>query len=152
MRVGGMRAFVRACVCDFHHCNTTCNTHARSHTYRHQVRMPANLRSTLDQGSGVCERRGGRTGLPVPNSPYGLCERKATFESEDVNDKSALRSCVKVEVKVLGSPSLIVHTVSVDVQQQPNEKENRKSLSIIVLEIRHFENICQNACFHLLLK
>ena len=31
---------------------------------------------------------------------------------------SELRSCVKVEVDVLGSPSLIVHTISVpDVQQ-----------------------------------
>ena len=28
--------------------------------------------------------------------------------------KTELRSCVKVEVAVLGSPSLIVHTVSVD--------------------------------------
>ena len=28
-----------------------------------------------------------------------------------------LRSCVKVEVDVLGSPSLIVHTVSVDAKQ-----------------------------------
>ena len=28
-----------------------------------------------------------------------------------------LRSCVKVEVDVLGSPSLIVRTVSVDVKQ-----------------------------------
>ena len=30
---------------------------------------------------------------------------------------SELRSCVKVEVAVLGSPSLIVSTVSVDVKQ-----------------------------------
>ena len=29
--------------------------------------------------SGSCESRGGRPGLPVPNSPYGLCERKATL-------------------------------------------------------------------------
>ena len=28
------------------------------------------------------------------------------------------RNCVKVDVAVLGSPSLIVHTVSVDVKQQ----------------------------------
>ena len=27
----------------------------------------------------VCESRGGRPGLPVPNSPYGLCGRKATL-------------------------------------------------------------------------
>ena len=27
----------------------------------------------------LCESRGGRPGLPVPNKPYGLCERKATL-------------------------------------------------------------------------
>ena len=31
--------------------------------------------------------------------------------------ESELRSCVKVEVAVLGSPSLTVRTVSVDVKQ-----------------------------------
>ena len=27
----------------------------------------------------MCESRGGRPGLPVPDSPYGLCGRKATL-------------------------------------------------------------------------
>ena len=27
----------------------------------------------------LCESRGGHPGLPVPNSPYGLCGRKATL-------------------------------------------------------------------------
>ena len=27
----------------------------------------------------LCESRGGRPGLPVPNSAYGLCGRKATL-------------------------------------------------------------------------
>ena len=27
----------------------------------------------------LCGNRGGRPGLPVPNSPYGLCRRKATL-------------------------------------------------------------------------
>ena len=27
----------------------------------------------------LCESRGGRPELPVPNSPYGLCGRKATL-------------------------------------------------------------------------
>ena len=27
----------------------------------------------------LCERRGGHPGLPVPNSPYGLCGRKAAL-------------------------------------------------------------------------
>ena len=33
--------------------------------------------------SCLCESRGGRPGLPVPNSPYDLCGRKATFEEEN---------------------------------------------------------------------
>ena len=65
------------------------------------------------------EIRGGRPGLPVTNSLYGLC---ATLNS----DKTELGSCVKIEVDVLGStslivlmvsPSLIVLMVSVDVKQ-----------------------------------
>ena len=28
----------------------------------------------------LCESRGGHPGLPVPNSPYGLCGREATLE------------------------------------------------------------------------
>ena len=28
----------------------------------------------------MCESGGGRPGLPVPNSPYGLCGRKATLK------------------------------------------------------------------------
>ena len=28
----------------------------------------------------LCESRGGCPGLPVPNSPYGLCGRKATLK------------------------------------------------------------------------
>ena len=48
------------------------------------------------RAQGLCESGGGRPGLPVPNSPYGLCGRKAAL------------NCVKVEVDVRGSPSLIV--------------------------------------------
>ena len=63
----------------------------------------------------LCESRGGRPGLPVPDSPYGLCGRKATL---NLNCSiSELISCVKVEVAALGSPSLTVLTVSVDVKQ-----------------------------------
>ena len=54
--------------------------------------------------------------LPVPNSPYGLCGRKATM---NLNMHSH-RSCVKVEVAVLGSlpvSRLIVLMVSVHVKQ-----------------------------------
>ena len=52
--------------------------------------------------------------LTVADSPYGLCGRKATSNVRGPE----LRSCVKVEVAVLDSPSLIVLMVSnVDVKQ-----------------------------------
>ena len=51
----------------------------------------------------LCESRGGRPGLLAPNSSYGLCGRKATLNSNSPTLKA--RSCVKVEVAVLGSPS-----------------------------------------------
>ena len=63
----------------------------------------------------VYESRGSRPGLPVPNSPYGLCGRKATFEEEEEDSSLESRSCVKVEVTVMGSPSLVVLVVPVDV-------------------------------------
>ena len=31
----------------------------------------------------LCEGRGGRPGLPVPRSPYGVCGREAALEEED---------------------------------------------------------------------
>ena len=49
-----------------------------------------------------------------PNGPYGLCACKAALNAS----WSEFRSSVKVEVDVLGSPSLIVRTVSVDVKLQ----------------------------------
>ena len=45
--------------------------------------------------------------LPVPNSPYGLCGQNV----------SEVRSCEKVEVAVLCSPSLKSLVVAVDVKQ-----------------------------------
>ena len=47
------------------------------------------------------------------NSPYRLCGRQATLNSQ----LPELRSCVKAEVAILGSPSLTDRTVSVDVKQ-----------------------------------
>ena len=62
----------------------------------------------------LCESRGGRPGVPVPNSAYGLCGREATLNV----DWTELRSCVRVEVAVLGSSSqIIVLMISVDVEQ-----------------------------------
>ena len=46
-------------------------------------------------------------GSPSTLKPYGFCGREVLF--------TEVRSCVKVKVVVLGSPSLIVLTVSVDV-------------------------------------
>ena len=78
-----------------------------------------------NQSSGAVSKS--RT--PVPNSPYSLCGRKATFQEDEqvlfmkhssTGEQSYniyLRSCVKVEGAVLGSPSLIVLMVSVDVKQ-----------------------------------
>ena len=54
------------------------------------------------------ESGGGRPGLPIPSSPYGLCGRKATLKSNFFFSVSELRSCVKVEVAVLGVSSLIL--------------------------------------------
>ena len=38
-----------------------------------------------------CESRGGRPGLPVPNSPYGLCGRKATVNTQFGQSSGAVR-------------------------------------------------------------
>ena len=35
-----------------------------------------------DRTQELCESRGGGPGLHVPDSPHGLCERRATFEEE----------------------------------------------------------------------
>ena len=77
----------------------------------------------------MCESRGGRPGLPVPNSPYGLCGRKATqIELERLS--SELRACVKVEVAVLGFPSLVIISlvVSVAVKQHRTRTRTRRHL------------------------
>ena len=36
------------------------------------------------RAQGLCESRSGRSGLPVPNSPYSLCGRKATLNKLDM--------------------------------------------------------------------
>ena len=35
----------------------------------------------LSRAQELCESRGGRPGLPVPSSPYGLCGRKETVKN-----------------------------------------------------------------------
>ena len=60
----------------------------------------------------LCKNRGGRPGLPVPNSPYGVCGRKAVL-----NLNVVIKSCSGVVVAVLSSPYLIVLMVFVDAKQ-----------------------------------
>ena len=50
--------------------------------------------------------------VAVPDSPYGLHGRKAALKLYHAE----FRRCEEVEVDVLGSPSLIVLMVSVDVK------------------------------------
>ena len=45
--------------------------------------------------------RGGRPGLPVPNKPMVSVDVKQTLNQSSIHTQ--LRSCVKVEVDVLGS-------------------------------------------------
>ena len=92
-------------------------------TWRWKWRLSNNL-SLISQAlcyrhraQELSECRGGRLGLPVPNSPMLSVNLKQHLSCSI----SELRSCVKVEVDVLGSPSLIVLTVSVDVKQHSNE-------------------------------
>ena len=58
----------------------------------------------------VCDRQAGSVLIYVHRDRTNLQHRERVSRSE-------LRSCVKVEVAVLGSPSLIVRAVSVDVKQ-----------------------------------
>ena len=64
----------------------------------------------------LCESRGFRPGLPIPNCPYGLCGRKATL-----NYVAYTELCVKVEMAVLGSLSLTVPAVSVDIKHHQKQ-------------------------------
>ena len=49
--------------------------------------VPVDVKQNLKKLSGartqeLCESRGGRPGLPAPNSPHGHCGRQATVEEE----------------------------------------------------------------------
>ena len=70
----------------------------------------------------LCESRGGRPGLPVPNSPYGLCGRKATLNERTSELNISVK---KIEVAVLYCPSLISLMVSVDTKQHLKKNEGR---------------------------
>ena len=54
------------------------------------VKQPRN--STRVRAQGLCESRGGRPGLHVSNSPYGLCGRKTTLNSTRVRAQGLCES------------------------------------------------------------
>ena len=48
------------------------------------VRREREMRGVSKSELGkLCESRGGRPGLPVPNKPCGFCGRKAALKEED---------------------------------------------------------------------
>ena len=71
--------------------HTVCSRCAQQTTSQHNVRICSTMKENLDlkpswvciicknQSSELCESRGGRPGLPVPISAYGLCGCKATL-------------------------------------------------------------------------
>ena len=52
------------------------NTSVIYHMYTEKEKLTS---TRLLRALELCESRGGRPGLSVPNSPYGLCGRKATL-------------------------------------------------------------------------
>ena len=55
----------------------------------------------FDRAQELCESRGGRPGLPVPNSLYGLCEHNATLKKKIVCVCVCVCVCVLKFVVVL---------------------------------------------------
>ena len=76
-------------------------------------------RSEGSRAKDLCESRGGRSGLPVPDSPYALCEHKATvnLNSSELELIRAQELC-ESELAVLGYLSPISLMVSVKVRTQ----------------------------------
>ena len=72
------------------------------------------------------ESRGGRPGLPVIVRTVSLDIQQHLKKTD-----SEIRSCVKVEVDDLGSPSLTVRTVSVDVKQRSKKKKKSGDSSVV---------------------
>ena len=50
------------------------------------------------RAQGLCESRGGRPGLPVPDNPYGLCVRKATLNLNSDRQSSGAVCTVSMDV------------------------------------------------------
>ena len=98
-------------------------------------------RSLSVRGQELCEQEGGPgLSFPIPLSPGSSLISHRLMHSVDVKHHERrcwqLRKCVKEEVAVLGSPSLIVRTVSVGVKQYWN-KTKTKMLTVGVLSVLH---------------
>ena len=50
---------------------------------RESTNKSGSRHETTSRAQELCERRGGRPGSPVPESPCGLCGRKATLKAEE---------------------------------------------------------------------
>ena len=81
-----------------------------------KVKLNSQDRNKTNLGAGIAQwlehQIHERMSVQVPVGAVGECSSGSTFYAD-----SELRSCVKVKVAVLGSPSLIVLKVSVDVKQ-----------------------------------
>ena len=70
-----------------------------SEDIKHQFIIISGRKATLKKKHSVrvqelCDSRGGRPWLPVPNKPYGFCGRKATLQQQ-VGCKAALEDEVR---------------------------------------------------------
>ena len=99
--------------------------------YKHEARVQNEFR--LDSNDGAHE-------LPVPNKPYGFCGRKSPRKKKVYTESS--RAVLKVEVVVLGSPSLISLMVSVDVEQH---LENSNDFGLICTGVSNVDGYERNA-------
>ena len=92
-----------------------------------------------DRAQELCESGGGRPGLPLPNSPYGLCGRKATLNlipSNELSTKQGGNISIKqfprtgclLSSKILNRPSALR---PINPPPPPPQKQNKKKLIII---------------------
>ena len=65
------------------------------------------------QGQELCESGGGRPGLPVLDSPYGLCGRKATLNLDlNADQFSSVPTQAKTTILVSSQPSAQAMTMA----------------------------------------
>ena len=94
---------------------------------------------SLYRAHGLCESGGVRSGLPVPNKPYGSCGRKVTLNLQCLRAQTLCEHgsqssgfvwtgrwawALRIPYPIL-PPSLINHTVSVDVKHHDRRRRRR---------------------------